>query len=129
MDGGIGTRYEVDADGNYTGLMTGGLTYGEGKVEPIRAFAAEHDIDLAESWAYSDSASDLPMLRLVGNPVAVNPDAPLAAIAREEGWRIMRFEQLGRRLAAAGTVAAAGAVGAGGSWIVARRRAAEGSRR
>jgi phosphoserine phosphatase len=48
--------------------------YGEGKVAAMRDFAAEHEIDLTESWAYSDSASDLPMLRAVGNPVAVNPD-------------------------------------------------------
>ena len=53
-------------------------------------------IDLAASWAYSDSESDLPMLRAVGHPVAVNPDAELARVAREEGWEIMRFETLGR---------------------------------
>jgi HAD superfamily hydrolase (TIGR01490 family) len=129
MDGGIGTRYEVDGDGNYTGLIAGGLTYGEGKVLPMRNFAAEHDIDLAESWAYSDSVSDLPMLRLVGNAVAVNPDAELAAIARREGWRIMRFEKLGRRLATAGTVLAAAAVGGSGTWLAARRRGAAAKRR
>ncbi len=122
MDGGIGTRYELDADGIYTGLMDGGLTYGEGKVAPIRDFADEHDIDLEQSWAYSDSVSDLPMLRLVGNPVAVNPDAELAALARTEGWRVMRFEKLGRRLAVAGTVLAAGALGGSGTWLAARRR-------
>ena len=66
----------------------------------MRGFASEHDIDLAESWAYSDSASDLPMLRSVGNPVAVNPDEELAGLARHEGWRVMRFEKLGRQLAA-----------------------------
>ena len=62
------------------------------------AFAAEHEIDLAASYAYSDSLSDLPMLRAVGNPVVVNPDPPLAEIARDEGWQTMRFERLGRRL-------------------------------
>ena len=56
--------------------------YGEGKVEAMRRYAADHEIDLAQSWAYSDSASDLPMLRAVGNPVVVNPDAELAEIAR-----------------------------------------------
>ena len=50
------------------------------------------------SWAYSDSESDLPMLRAVGHPVAVNPDAELARVAREEGWEVLRFERLGRRL-------------------------------
>ena len=79
MDGGIGTAYEVDDDGRFTGELGGPFMYGEGKVEAMRRFADEHDIDLAASWAYSDSASDLPMLRAVGNPVAVNPDAELAA--------------------------------------------------
>ena len=67
----------------------------------MRRFAAEHDLDLEASWAYSDSVSDLPMLELVGNPVAVNPDAELAAIARERGWRTMQFEKLGQRIAVA----------------------------
>ncbi len=85
--------------------------YGDGKVAAMRRFADEHDIDLSESWAYSDSASDLPMLRAVGNPVAVNPDAELAKIAADEGWRIMRFEKLGRRLAIGGATVAAAASG------------------
>lgn len=122
MEGGIGSRYEVDADGNFTGLVDGGLTYGEGKVAPIRRYADDHDLDLAASWAYSDSVSDLPMLELVGNPVAVNPDAELATIAKQRGWRVMRFEKLGRRLAVAATVIAAGAIGGSGTWLAARRR-------
>jgi HAD superfamily hydrolase (TIGR01490 family) len=122
MDGGIGTRYEVDEQGSYTGLLDGGLLYGEGKVPPMRRFASEHGIDLGSSWAYSDSASDLPMLDLVGNPVVVNPDPELAKIARDRGWRAMRFEKLGRRLAVAGTVIAAGAIGGSGTWLAARGR-------
>ena len=59
----------------------------------MRDFATEHDIDLGASWAYSDSVSDLPMLRAVGHPVAVNPDAELAEIAAAKGWRVMRFER------------------------------------
>ena len=98
MDGGIGTRYEVDGTGAFTGRFDGPFVYGSGKVEAMEAFAAEHGIDLAESYAYSDSISDLPMLRAVGHPVVVNPDPPLAEIAREEGWQTMRFERLGRRL-------------------------------
>ena len=102
MDGGIGTAYEIDEDGNFTGELGGAFIYGEGKVEAMRQFAADHDIDLSVSYAYSDSASDLPMLRAVGNPVVVNPDEELTRIARENGWRVMRFEKLGRRLAIAG---------------------------
>ena len=75
MDGGIGTRYEVGADGMLSGRIVEPFVYGDGKVAAMKRFAEEHDIDLTASWAYSDSASDLPMLRAVGNPVAVNPDA------------------------------------------------------
>jgi HAD superfamily hydrolase (TIGR01490 family) len=122
MEGGIGTRYSVGPEGNFTGLLEDGLNYGEGKVAPMRRFAEEHEIDLASSWAYSDSVSDLPMLELVGSPVAVNPDAELASIARQRGWRVMRFEKLGRRLAVGATVVAAGAIGGSGTWLAARRR-------
>jgi HAD superfamily hydrolase (TIGR01490 family) len=119
MDGGIGTRYEVDGDGLLTGRIVEPFVYREGKVAAMKRFADEHDIDLAASQAYSDSASDLPMLRAVGNPVAVNPDSELARIAAEEGWRIMRFERLGRRLAIGGaTVAAA----ASGTLLATRRK-------
>jgi hypothetical protein len=83
--------------------------------------AAQKDLDLAESYAYSDSESDLPMLRAVGHPVAVNPDPELDAVAAQEGWDVMRFEKLGRRLAIAGTTLAAVAVGGTASWLTARR--------
>jgi HAD superfamily hydrolase (TIGR01490 family) len=122
MEGGIGTRYEVDAEGNFTGRLDGPFVYGPGKVEAMREFAERHEIDLAASYAYSDSLSDLPMLRAVGNPVAVNPDPPLAAIAREEAWQTMRFERLGRRLLAVGATLLATMVGVGASRVAARRR-------
>lgn len=122
MDGGIGTAYAVDAEGRMTGELDGPFMYGEGKVEAMRRFAGEHGIDLAASYAYSDSASDLPMLRAVGNPVVVNPDPPLAEIARSEGWRVMRFEKLGRRLAIAAATVTAGALGWGGTVLAGRRR-------
>jgi hypothetical protein len=66
------------------------------------------------------------MLELVGNPVVVNPDTPLAQIAKQRGWRVMRFEKLGRRLAVAGTVAGAAAIGGSGTWLAARRGASRG---
>jgi HAD superfamily hydrolase (TIGR01490 family) len=121
MEGGIGTRYEVDAEGNFTGRLDGPFVYGPGKVEAMREFAGRHEIDLAASYAYSDSLSDLPMLRVVGNPVAVNPDPPLAAIAREEAWQTMRFERLGRRLLAVAATLLATIVGVGASRVAARR--------
>jgi HAD superfamily hydrolase (TIGR01490 family) len=123
MDGGIGTSYEIDDEGAFTGRFDGPFVYGPGKVEAMRAFAAGHGIDLAESFAYSDSLSDLPMLRAVGHPVAVNPDPALAEIAREEGWQTMRFERLGRRLVALAVTLLATVGGFGASRIAARRKA------
>jgi HAD superfamily hydrolase (TIGR01490 family) len=122
MDGGIGTRYEVDAEGNFTGRFDGPFVYGPGKVEAMESFAARHDIDLDASYAYSDSLSDLPMLRAVGNPVAVNPDPPLAEIAHQEGWQTKRFERLGRRLVALTVTLLATVAGFGASRVAARRR-------
>jgi HAD superfamily hydrolase (TIGR01490 family) len=113
FDGGVGARSEV-AEGRYTGRPEGPFTYREGKAVAIRALAESEGIALEDSYAYSDSESDLPMLRAVGHPVAVNPDAELARVARENGWEVMRFERLGRRLkvvAAAAAMAAAGGVG------------------
>lgn len=121
MEGGIGTRSEV-RDGVYTGRLAGPFAYGEGKVAALREFAAAEQVDLSQSWAYSDSASDLPMLQAVGHPVAVNPDAELGEVARREGWEILRFEKLGQRLRVAVAVAVAGLVGGSGSWLAVRRR-------
>jgi len=122
MEGGIGTRYEVDVEGSFTGRFDGPFVYGPGKVEAMRAFAAEHGIDLEASYAYSDSLSDLPMLRAVGNPVAVNPDPPLAEIAKQEGWQTMRFERLGRRLVAVVVTLLATVAGFGASRVAAAKR-------
>jgi phosphoserine phosphatase len=109
-------------DGVYTGLPEGPFVYGEGKAVAIREMAASDGIDLTESWAYSDSVSDLPMLRAVGHPVVVNPDANLTGIAREEGWDIMRFDKLARRLRIAAAAAALAAVAGAGGYASARLR-------
>jgi HAD superfamily hydrolase (TIGR01490 family) len=119
FDGGIGMRSEVK-DGVYTGKAAGPFTYREGKAEAIRELAAREGFDLAESYAYSDSESDLPMMRAVGHPVAVNPDAALERVARDEGWRIMRFDRLGPMLKL-GTGALAFALLAGGGGYAAAR--------
>jgi len=121
FDGALGARSEV-VDGHYTGRSAGPFTYREGKAAAMRELAAAADIDLAASYAYSDSGSDLPMLRVVGHPVAVNPDAELRRVAREEGWEIMRFEQLGRRLKAVAAVAFAALVGTGVRTVAVRKR-------
>jgi HAD superfamily hydrolase (TIGR01490 family) len=116
FDGGIGARSEV-RDGVYTGRPEGPFTYRDGKAEAIRQVAAREGIDLGDSWAYSDSESDLPMLHAVGHPVAVNPDAALARVARQEGWEIMRFDRLGRRLRLAAGAAVIGLLGVGGGYL------------
>ena len=120
FDGGVGSVSEV-VDGFYTGRPGGPFTYRDGKAQAIRELAEREGFDLAECWAYSDSESDLPMLRLVGHPVAVNPDPHLAGVARAEGWQILRFDRLGRRLRVAGAAAAMAVAGGLGSVALQRR--------
>ena len=83
MTGGIGTR-SVVVDGVYTGELAGPFCYGPGKVEAMAEVARWDGLDLAQCYAYSDSASDLPMLEAVGHPVAVNPDGTLERHARRQ---------------------------------------------
>jgi HAD superfamily hydrolase (TIGR01490 family) len=97
FDGGLGSRSEI-VDGRYTGRPAGPFNYREGKVASMRELAEREGIDLAASFAYSDSESDLPMLRAVGHPVVVNPDADLRRIALAERWEIVHLDRLGRRL-------------------------------
>jgi len=121
FDGGIGFRSEVDG-GRYTGRPAGPFTYGKGKAEAIRDIAERDGIELSESYAYSDSASDLPMLEAVGHPVAVNPDDELRSVAREKGWRVIHFDRLRRRLRIAAAAGAVAAAGGGGGYVAARLR-------
>jgi HAD superfamily hydrolase (TIGR01490 family) len=109
MTGGIGTR-SIVVDGAYTGDLDGPFCYGRGKVEAIERLARWEGLDLAQCYAYSDSASDLPMLDAVGHAVAVNPDGQLERHARQHGWPIVHFRQRTRavvRRAAAGVAATA----------------------
>jgi len=122
FDGAVGSVSEV-VDGQYTGRAGGPFTYREGKAQAIRDLAQREGIDLAASYAYSDSESDLPMLRAVGHPVAVNPDTVLARVARQEQWEILRFDRLGRRLRVTGAAVAAAAIGGIGSAAIQRARA------
>jgi HAD superfamily hydrolase (TIGR01490 family) len=97
FDGGLGSRSEI-VDGRYTGRPAGPFNYREGKVLSMRDVAEREGIDLTASYAYSDSESDLPMLRAVRHAVVVNPDAHLRRIAAEEGWEVLRLDRLGRHL-------------------------------
>jgi HAD superfamily hydrolase (TIGR01490 family) len=112
MTAGIGTRGRV-VDGVYDGELAGPFCYGPGKVTAMEEIARWDGLDLGQCYGYSDSASDLPMLRAVGHPVAVNPDARLARHARVNGWPIVHFSQrtksvIRRSAAAAGASAIAG---------------------
>jgi HAD superfamily hydrolase (TIGR01490 family) len=123
FDGGIGSQFSAVQDGVYTGKPTGLFIYGADKARAIKRLADEEGIDLSQSYAYSDSSSDLPMLRAVGHPVAVNPDKELLAEARENGWHVLRFDRLGRRLKTGlGVLGAAAAGGIGTAALAGTRR-------
>jgi len=121
LDGAIGSQFSEVKDGVYTGRPTGLFIYRSDKARAIEELARRERIDLSGSYAYSDSGSDLPMLRVVGHPVAVNPDQELARVAREQGWEILRFDRLGRRLKAVVALAGAAAAGGIGSAAIAAR--------
>jgi HAD superfamily hydrolase (TIGR01490 family) len=127
FDGGVGSRLEV-RDGHYTGRADGPFNYREGKVLSLRELAAQEEIDLAASYAYSDSESDLPMLRAVGHPVVVNPDPDLARIAAQEGWEVLRLDRLGRRLKIAVALSAGASLAGLGRVVQGRAAGRNGSR-
>ena len=87
----IASRATIGDDGRYTGELDF-YSYGPFKAEAMRAVAESDGIDLSQSYAYSDSATDLPMLSAVGHPTAVNPDRELARIAAARGWDVLRFD-------------------------------------
>jgi HAD superfamily hydrolase (TIGR01490 family) len=121
FDGAIGSDISEIVDGVYTGQPTGLFIYRSGKAMAIEELAARENLDLAASYAYSDSESDLPMLRAVGHPVAVNPDGALARIAREERWEVLRFDRLGRQLTTTGALVGAATAGGVASAALLRR--------
>lgn len=125
MTGGIGTVGEV-VDGRYTGRLRGPFCYGPGKAEAVRAIAAARGLDLERSYSYSDSASDLPMMEIVGHPVAVNPDGRLARAARERGWPVVVFSQRTKTVVRRTSTLAAAMLVAAVSYVIGLNR---GSRR
>ena len=90
VDEAIATRAELDEHGRYSG-RTERYVYAEEKVAAMTEVAERDGLDLDHCWAYSDSATDIPMLAAVGHPVAVNPDRELARAARERGWQVEQF--------------------------------------
>jgi HAD superfamily hydrolase (TIGR01490 family) len=127
INGVLGTRAEV-VDDRYTGRLDGPLCHGDEKARRVRELAATRDVDLARSFAYSDSINDLPMLELVGTPVAMNPDHKLHALARKRGWQVLDFRTARRRTMVASVAgvgaAAVGALGYALGYTLGRSRAA-----
>jgi len=88
-------RLGQDDEGRLTGRLDQLPPTGEARALVLAAYAAAEGLDLGESVAYADSASDLPLLECVGFPVAVNPEARLAAIARRRGWHVEQWDKAG----------------------------------
>jgi HAD superfamily hydrolase (TIGR01490 family) len=106
LTGALGTVSETQ-DGVYTGRLVGEILHGEAKAEAVRALAEREHLDLSRCSAYSDSANDIPLLSMVGQPCAINPDSKLRAHAREHGWRVRDY-RTGRKAAKIGVPTAAG---------------------
>ena len=109
LTGALGTVSQI-TNGMYTGHLDGPPLHGLAKAEAIKALAATEGLDLSRCSAYSDSSNDIPMLSMVGNPVAVNPDPALRTHAKENDWKIRDF----RRRQQVKRVALPAAAGAGG---------------
>ncbi|CAB4849037.1 unannotated protein [freshwater metagenome] len=132
----LGTQIGI-VDGKYTGEILF-YAYGEGKAEALRALARENGYNLADSYAYSDSITDLPMLEAVGHPIGVNPDAALRKIAAERSWPVLDFARpvampsVRQRIAVVNTASnrrtalsvGAATVALGLAWYATRRRGA-----
>lgn len=88
----VATRYALTEDGRFDGNLEGPFVWSRGKLAAVRAWAEREGVDLAESFAYSDSIFDLPLLTAVGHPAAVNPDPRLTVYALARGWPIMHFD-------------------------------------
>ncbi len=124
LTGALGTVSQIER-GVYTGHLVGKPLHGPAKAEAVRALADREGLDLSRCAAYSDSSNDIPMLSLVGDPCAVNPDAKLRTHARDLGWRVVDY-RTGRKAVKIGvpTAAALGALAgiAVGAVAIDRRR-------
>ena len=116
-------KFEINEDGLLTGAILKPILWGPGKAAAVQKFAAEHDIDLKDSYFYADGDEDVALMYLVGNPRPTNPEGKMATVARRRGWPILKFNSRGgvglrrqlRTLAGFSTMfpVAAGAVGIG----------------
>jgi putative phosphoserine phosphatase / 1-acylglycerol-3-phosphate O-acyltransferase len=116
-------KFETNEEGLLTGDVEKPILWGPGKAAAVQRFAAEHDIDLKDSYFYADGDEDVALMYLVGNPRPTNPEGKMAAVAKRRGWPILEFNSRGsvglrrqlRTLAGLGSLfpVAAGAVGIG----------------
>jgi HAD superfamily hydrolase (TIGR01490 family) len=123
LTGALGTVAE-HVDGIYTGRLVGAPMHGPQKALAVAALAEHEGLDLARCSAYSDSSNDIPLLTLVGHPVAVNPDQKLRSHAKANGWPVHDY-RTGRKAAKIGVPVAAGAglmAGAAMGAVAATRR-------
>nr|WP_081477144.1 HAD-IB family hydrolase [Dietzia alimentaria] len=113
LSGALGTVAE-EKDGVYTGRLVGDILHGPGKAHAISRLAEAEGFDLSRCYAYSDSFNDMPMLTLVGHPVAINPDSKLRKYASENGWGIKDFRTVRKaaKKAVPGVIAVGGLAGA-----------------
>jgi HAD superfamily hydrolase (TIGR01490 family) len=128
IDNVIATKIRTDGLGRYVPELER-YAMGPGKAEAMKEVAAQDGIDLAGSFAYTDSFTDMPMLEIVGNPVAVNPEKDLREAAEERKWQILEFQRpvtLGPRVPAppkkAWIAAGIGAAAAAVFFAATRRR-------
>lgn len=117
--GALGTVAEEE-DGTFTGRLVGDILHGPGKAHAVEALARAQGLNLEECTAYSDSSNDIPMLSMVGTPVAINPDSALRKHAAKQGWLIRDYRPV-RRLFFS-VLAPVGAAAAVGGALVWRRR-------
>ncbi len=123
--------FQTDQNGTLTGKVLQPILWGPGKAAAVQKFAAEHDIDLKDSYFYADGDEDVSLMYLVGNPRPTNPEGKMAAVARQRGWPILRFTSRGsggligqlRTLVGIGSVVPVGASALGlGLLSLSRRR-------
>jgi putative phosphoserine phosphatase/1-acylglycerol-3-phosphate O-acyltransferase len=88
----VATRYAEDDSGAYTGRLEGEFVWARGKLTAVRRWAEAHGVDLGQSWAYSDSFYDLPLLSAVGHPHAVNADPRLTVVAMLRRWPVLHLD-------------------------------------
>ena len=88
-------KFETNEDGMLTGGVQKPILWGPGKAAAVQRFAAEHGIDLKDSYFYADGDEDVALMYLVGNPRPTNPEGKMAAVAKRRGWPILRFNSRG----------------------------------